>query len=234
MNLEIFNSLINKAKESKIVESFLNELNNYLEENLSKSNLNNETLNKDNELSLLQKIYNSGKVTVEYRDKMLIERRKIIENYANETDSKGTMYYIYNKDTDDNKYHISICEKEKSREVIEADKKELPKGAGVDSVLRKVNGKYILDLEATKEVAKQISEMVDELLDEQTQSLREWRKEGHVYTVAENTGDRIWLIDSTYDNQNGICVEDVEFPKELFDVAKEGTVFRYINGEYVN
>ena len=64
MNLDIFNNLINKAKENRIVENFLNELNNYLEE--------------DNELSLLQKIDNSGKVTVEYRDKMLIERGNIL------------------------------------------------------------------------------------------------------------------------------------------------------------
>ena len=226
MNLDIFNNLINKAKENNIVENFLNELNNYLENNLSKSD--------DNELSLLQKIYNTGKVTVEYRDKMLLERENILENYAKETKSKGTMYYLYNKDTEDNKYHISICEEGNSRVVIEAEKNELPKGAGVDSVLRKVNGKYVLDVEATRIVNEQISEMVDNLLNEQTRSLKEWRKEGHLYTVTENTGDRVWLLDSTYDSQNGICVDDVEFPKELLDVAKEGTVFRYINGEYVN
>ena len=234
MNLDIFNNLINKAKESKIVENFLNELNNYLEDNLSKSNINNEILNKDNELSLLQKVYNTGKVTVEYRDKMLIERGNILEDYAKETDSKGTMYYIYNKDTGDNKYHISVCEEGKCRVLIEAERKELPKGAGVDSVLRKVNGKYILDIEATRVVNERESEMVDKLLNEQTRSLKEWRKEGHLYTVTENTGDRVWLLDSTYDSQNGICVDDVEFPKDLIDVAKEGTVFRYINGEYVN
>ena len=232
MNLDIFNNLINKAKESKIVENFLNELNDYLEDNISKSEFNNETLNQDNEISLLQKVYNTGKVTIEYRDKMLLERGNILENYAKETESKGTMYYIYNKDTDDNKYYISMCEEGKSRVGIETERKELPKGAGVDSVLRKVNGKYILDEEATKVVSEKMSEMVDNLLEEQTQSLKDWRKEGHLYTVTENTGDRVWLLDSTYDSQNGVCVDDVEFPKEFMEVAKEGTVFRYINGKY--
>ena len=121
-----------------------------------------------------------------------------------------------------------------SSDVIEIPKNKLPKGAGVDSVLRYVDGKYIFDEKATKEVFQQMAQMVDKLLEEQTQILKQWRQEGHTYVVTENTGDKVWLFDETIDSQNGECIDDIEFPKELMNIAKEGTRFKYINGKYVN
>ena len=54
------------------------------------------------------------------------------------------MYFVYNKDSQgDNKYHLSSCGAEKTYNVIETEKSELPVGAGVDSVLRMQNGEYV-------------------------------------------------------------------------------------------
>ena len=225
MNLGIFNNLINATKENVLVEKFIDELNNFLENKNSTANTN--------EISLLQQLDNEGKVMVSYRDKMLIERANILNRYARETQEKGTIYFVYNKDIEENVYHISICEEGKSSVVIEARKNELPKGTTVDSVLRKINGKYVLDKEATETINEAMIKMTKELLNEQTQALKEWRKEGHLYTVVENTGDKVWLLDTTIDNKNGICIDDINFPKELMEVAKEGTIFKYVNGEYV-
>ena len=155
MNLGIFNNLINATKENGLVEKFIDELNNFLENKNSTANTN--------EISLLQQLDNEGKVMVSYRDKMLIERANILNRYARETQEKGTMYFVYNKDIEENVYHISICEEGKSSVVIEAGKDELPKGATVDSVLRKKNGKYILDREGTELISKQMLEMTKKL-----------------------------------------------------------------------
>ena len=53
MNLDIFNNLAENLKNNKIVEKFIDELNNTLEKN-----------NNGN-------IINNGELTTEYRDKML-------------------------------------------------------------------------------------------------------------------------------------------------------------------
>ena len=82
MKLEIFNNLAENLKNSKIVEKFMEELNNTLERNNSENIINNKNL------------------TTEYRDKMLLERNEILQKYAEKTIEKGDMYYIYDqKDT---------------------------------------------------------------------------------------------------------------------------------------
>lgn len=202
MNLELFNNLINKVKENNIVEDFINEL------------------------SMLQKTQEETKLTVKYRDKMHIERANILNNYAKRTIDEGTMYYVYNKDKEDNMYHLCICEESKSHDVIEVKKSELPEKAGVDSVLRYKNGKYILDKEATREVSKQISTMVEELLEEQTQYLEKNRVDGHSYEVLEKSGDTVWLIDITDSSKNVKSFEEVDFPKELMAEVEEGSVVK--------
>ena len=86
VELNIFNINLNiDNKNREEVSEFIKELSDYLE--------------KDNErqVSILDRVQNSEKVTVMYRDKMYIERNKIINKYAKENQDNGTMYYIYNK-----------------------------------------------------------------------------------------------------------------------------------------
>ena len=57
--------------------------------------------------------------------------------------------------------------------------------------------------------------------------------EGHIYEVGEKYMGRIWLYDlnnSTSIGKEGI--EEIDFPKELYDSAKEGSQFLYKNGSY--
>lgn len=70
MKLDLFNSLINNAKENNIVQNFIKELGEYLEKIQSGRN----------QKSILQK--NEGKITTSYRDKMHIERNNILNEYV--------------------------------------------------------------------------------------------------------------------------------------------------------
>lgn len=222
VELNIFNININiDNKNREEVSEFIKELSDYLE--------------KDNErqVSILDRVQNSEKVTVMYRDKMYIERNKILNNYAKENQDNGTMYYIYNKNLETDTYLLSICEEGKSNIVIEANENELPERTSLDTVLRKEKGKYIVDTRATFIIRKQIEEMVNKMLKEQEKYLQSNRLEGHTYEVGEIERDRVWLYDITKNNVNGIeAFEEIEFPLELINKVTEGTKVVYRNGRY--
>jgi len=155
MELNINNniSIDNNSKDAGGISNFIEELSDFLED---KINIKHE----ESTLSMLDIVQEEQKVTVEYRDKMLLERSDILNNYVKETIDKGTMYYIYSKDLEnDNIYNLCICEDGKSHDVIQVDNKDLPSGAGIDSALRIENGKYILDVEANQEISKRTKEM---------------------------------------------------------------------------
>ena len=222
MELNIFNININMDnKNREEVSDFIKELSDYLEND------------NDRQVSILEQVQKSEKVTVMYRDKMYVERNKILSNYAKENQDKGVLYYIYNKVQDANAYCLSICEENKSNVVIEANKEELPEGVSVDTVLRQENGKYIVDTRATFIVRKQIEKMVNKLLKEQEQYLQSNRVEGHIYEVGEVERDRVWLYDITKNDVNGIeAFEEIQFPLELINKVTEGTKVIYRNGKY--
>lgn len=220
MELNIFNINLNgDNKNREEVSEFIKELSEYLDKNNEK------------EVSILEQVQNSQKVTVMYRDKMYVERNKILNNYAKE--NKGSMYYIYNKEQDTDTYHLYMCEDSKSNFVIEAKKEELPEGISLDTILRQQNGKYIVDTRATFVIRKQIEEMISKLLKEQQKYLESNRLEGHIYEVGEVEDDRVCLYDITKNNEDGIeAFEEIEFPLELINKVAEGTKVIYRDGNY--
>lgn len=222
MELNIFNINLNMDnKNREEVSEFIKELSDYLEDD------------DERQVSILEEVKNSEKVTALYRDKMYIERNKILNNYAKENQDKGVLYYIYNKVQDTNTYLLSICEKNKSNVVIEVQKEELPEDISIDTVLRQENCKYAVDTRATFVVRKQIEKMVNKLLKEQEKYLQSNRLEGHVYEVGEIENDRVWLYDITKNDVNGIEVfEEINFPLELINKVTEGMKIAYINGNY--
>ena len=222
MELNIFNININMDnKNREEVSEFIKELSDYLEKNNEK------------EISILEQVQNNNKLTAIYKDKMFIERNKILSNYAKENQDKGILYYIYNKEEDTNFYHVCICEESKSNIVIEAKKEELPEAASLDTVLRKENGKYIVDTRATFIIRKQTKEMINRLLKEQEKYMQSNRLEGHIYEVGEIENDRVWLYDITKNSINGVeAFEEIDFPLELLNKLKEGTQVIYQNERY--
>lgn len=228
MNLNLFKNAINFKKENNSVHNFIKELSEFIGE--KRSDMQNMPRK---EQSLIQSLLEQNKLTTEYRDKMHVERSHILNDYAEQTADKGTMYYIYNKDDERDMYHVCMCDKENSHKVIKIQGNELPEGAGVDSVLRIKNEEYILDKVGTSKVNEKMEKMVQHLLEEQTQKMDERRIDGHLYEVVEISSKNVTLLDITKDLNNGDCFEELAFSKENIQNAKEGDVLKYINGEYI-
>ena len=224
MNLDLVNRFFNSAKKSDTVENLINELQNYLKQNSS------NTIKKE-DITLCNFIGNENKIITIYRDKMLIERANILHEYAKQTLDKGGMYYIYSKNSVmEEVYNLCDCEEGKSNNVIEVKSNDLPNGAKVGDILRKIGDSYILDEETTNEITEEINYMKDKLLEEQKVFLESKRIEGHIYEIYENNVDRAWLFDITSDSSEEI--EEIDFPEELLKDAKEGDLFIYKDGEY--
>lgn len=214
MKLDLNNDI---ANNTNLVRNFIKELQDYLERKV--------------DISLINPTHNGNKIITEFRDKMYIQRRKILNDYAKQTIDKGQMYYIYDKNSKlEDGYNLCICEEEKSHIIIEANSNILPNGATIGSVLRKFEGNYILDNEATKDVSERIEKMKDELLKKQTEFFNRKRIEDHIYEVSEKGNDRVWIFDIT--NNSDEALEEIDFPKELLQNAKVGDLFIYKKGEY--
>ena len=73
MNLDFVNNLFNNLKENKLAKDFMNELSDYLENN-EWNNLLSDDLT-----------INDTKIISKYKDIMLKERAKILQDYAEST-----------------------------------------------------------------------------------------------------------------------------------------------------
>ena len=230
MSLNLINELFNNVKENKLVKNFMDELSNYLENNVAQnSNLSNENYKYNNLNSENLTLYNT-KIIAKIRDEMLIQRNNILQNYAKNTQDAEEMYYIYNTNQKDT-YNLCICNEENSHEVITKKIEELPEGTKLGSVLKKKDNNFVLDAEATKTINKEINTMIQEKIKEQKEFLDSKRMEGHIYEVGEKYLGRIWLYDLNNKVGGGIeGIEEIEFPKELYNIAEEGDLFIYKNG----
>lgn len=120
MNFDLAHSIVNDIKNNKFVQNFMKELQNSISKN---SNMNIEK----EDMPLVNPTHNGEKITAEYRDKMLTERARILDNYAIQTLDKGEMYYIYSKNSKmSDVYNLCICEEEKSHTIIEVSRVDLP------------------------------------------------------------------------------------------------------------
>lgn len=220
MNLDFINNLFNNLKENKVAIDFMNELSDYLENN-GWNNLLADDLT-----------INDTKIISKYKDNMLKERANILQDYAENTKEAGEMYYIYNvSENEKNSYNISKTDK--NHKILTLSIDELPKGTQLGSVLRKQGDKFILDANATRIVGKRINEMIEEQIKKQNQFLKDKRIDGHMYEVEEKDNGRIWLYDLNNIEGGGIEeFEEIEFPKDLYQMSKKGDKFLYKDGEY--
>ena len=234
MNLDLINNLFNNLKENEFVQNFMKELSEHLENNIGNNSNTASSVGEWNNLLSNDLTIDNQKVISKYRDEMLTERNNILQKYDENIKETGEMYYIYNiSENKKNSYNLSNCTVEKSNEVITKQIEELPEGVRLGSVLREQNGSFILDVEATKIVGEEINQMIQEKLKQQDEYLDSKRIEGHVYEVGEKYSGRIWLYDLNNNPNSGVeGIEEIEFPKDLYQTAKEGDLFIYKNGEY--
>lgn len=218
MDLDFFNNLGKTLKQNKDVKNFIDNLGDFLQQN-------NDSSHED---GILKQLQNERKTSIVTRNSMRDEMQNILKDYANSNFEDGEMYFISSKK--DGLYTSYRYENgEKSVEKLAPN--ELPDDVKVNDILRKDNGKYVIDNESTEVVLDKIEEMANELLNKQDNELENFRKEGHIYKVEEQRDDRIYLVDVS--SGDDLVLEEVDFPQDLLNEASEESTFKYENGNYV-
>lgn len=217
-NLEKNNTL---SKLTNGVTQFIRELNEALQ--------TEGIIGKD--IDIVTQITSNNKLSIASENELNKARTEILQEYANKTKDQGSLYFIYNKVKEENNYRVweinndTIIKKE-------IDKNNLPAEAIVNSALRINNNQFVLDEEATKYISEKIRNRANVIIENQNKKIEEYKKEGHTYLVTEDINGRVFLWDST--DKPKYEIEDVNFPEDLKNIAKEGNSFRYQNGTYVH
>jgi len=230
LNLDLLNDVFNNLKENKFVQNFINELSNYLENNVSF---------KNEKIPIIEDIMSKNNLTTGNKNSIIWKEKDVILKYAEQNFNNDSMYFV--KDSKkvnwlNNKEHYNndvytVLKVENSKiEEIEISKKDMTKDIGINDVFRIENGNYVIDNLATKELQEEIINMANEIIDKQNSNLEKHRKEGHLYMVSEELGNNRFLWDLTDAPKTEF--EEVDIPKDLLEKATEGIVLKYTNGKY--
>lgn len=211
-------NLTNKGENS----DFSNSIDNFIEELTEKLAENN-----NNQVDIVSKITSENNMTLRSENGIIKARNNALKEYA---ESKGeTIYFILNKIPGTDDYRVMKIE-ENTTKTTNVNKNELPEGAELNQVLRIQDGQYQIDMEGTKIIQNEIYQKAEEIIEEQNNEIEEYKKEGHIYIVTEDTNNRIFLWDTTEKPDKEI--EEINFPEDLLNIAKEGAKFIYENGTY--
>ena len=220
--LNFFNDL---EKNNKFDKGLLGGIQDFIED-LANS-LKNSSTNRDEDI--VTQIISNNKVTLATENSIFKARENAIHNYALQAENNGPLYYIYNKVKNSDDYRV-IEISDGDEKTLTVNKSKLPNEATVDSCMRKSGNEFILDDKATQTIANTIKNDAKVLIEEQNQKLADYRKEGHIYLVTEDTNNRIFLYDTTSNPK--FEIEEVDFPEELRSIATEGKKFIFTNGSY--
>ena len=181
------------------------------------------------DVDIVTQIANTNKLSIASENEIYQERKNVLQEYANSTKDEGNLYFVFNKVKNEDEYRIWTIDSNGVTQ-NEVRKNDLPNDISVNSAMRMNNGKFILDSEATKVVTNEIRNRANKIIEEQNKKIQEYKKEGHTYLVTEDINGRIFLWDST--EKPKFEIEDVNFPEELKDKAKEANSFLYKDGTY--
>ena len=223
MSLDFFNMKEGLEKNetlSKVVEG----VTEFIEE-LSEALQNKNNSDKD----IVTQISSDNKLSIASENEIIKVRNEIVSELASNAKEEGTLYFILNKIKGENSYRVWEFNNG-NRTQIEMEKNELPENASVNSVLREENGKLVISKEKTDMILNKVREEADKIIEEQNKKIEDYKKEGHTYLVTEDINGRVFLWDTT--EKPKFEIEDVYFPEELKNKAKEGNSFIYKNGTY--
>ena len=216
--------------ENSFIQNFINELSKYLENNLGKGRT---------KMPIIEDILSKNNVTTGNENSIRAKFNDVILEYAKQKFKDEPMYFVQDdKKTywEDNEEHYnndfySVLKVENNQiEKIEINKNDIPKNVEVNDVFLIKENEYIIDTVATEELQQEIKKMAEEIIDKQNEKLDSYRKEGHLYMVSEELGNNRFLYDLT--DVQGFEFEEVQIPKDLLNLATEGSVLKYTNGAY--
>lgn len=220
MNLDIFNDLIDKLKESDLVQNFIEELSNHLENSKEK---------EKNNIMNINSIEEKYKLNSEYANKLKIERNKILEEQARNFNNDESLYYVSYKNSFNNNYQIIEFNKINENKSFYITVEELPKNISVGKVMRKIDDKYEIDNDITKQIMKKVEDCAEVLANEQNEELKKYRQEGAIYQVVDHSSKGVFL----QNKDNNVIFEETNLSEELMDKISNDYILSYKNGEYV-
>lgn len=235
MDLEIFNNLINNAKESDFVQNFIKELSGFLE-----NNNNGNMINKTNKYSEYWEYQNfmednvaasigisRWSADIRYRDEL---KELIDDSILKLSESEGTLYrkqFMANGPTDNPTYSIDKFENGKIEHLIlPADK--VPKGFENEDIIfqYKADGTIKIRTDLKEKAIKFASEGAEYLKVKENKRAADYKQEGHIYKAVEDDG-YIFLKDLT--EPRDYVLEDIDFVVDSYQ--GEGK-YQVIDGEY--
>lgn len=152
MNLDL-NKIAEKIAQNDLIRNFMKELNSVLEGFNKKSNEKGENM---------EEIKLSGQEDLEFYRKEM----KFLQEYFNQELRKGEVYIVTNKyENDDELHRYKVTQYKNNFEckyVIQ--EKDLPQNVQIGDVVRKINGEYILDEEATKYIKENREKIKQEII----------------------------------------------------------------------
>lgn len=227
MQLDILNETTERIELKNEAKSFVNQLKEHIE-SFSKNIINNKKFQENvNDTMLLEQIQAKNKTSLESSLKMTNKRDEIIGQYAKESKNNGDLYYIINKSNVNGNYNVFKYDGN-YYEKIEETGIEFPKDAMVNTAMRLIDNKLVIDKEATININKKIIESALEILKEQNAKLLSYRKEGNLYCITNDVYDRVYLTNLKTNER----FEEVDFPQELLEDAKLGSVIKFENNKY--
>ena len=220
MNLDIFNDLIDKLKESDLVQNFIEELSNHLENSKEK---------EKNNIMNINSIEEKYKLNSEYANKLKIERNKILEEQARNFNNDESLYYVSYKNSFNNNYQIIEFNKINENKSFYITGEELPKNISVGKVMRKIDDKFEIDNDITEQIMKKVEDCAEVLANEQNEELKKYRQEGAIYQVVDHSSKGVFL----QNKDNNVIFEETNLSEELMDKISNDYILSYKNGEYV-
>lgn len=105
---------------------------------------------------------------------------------------------------------------------------ELPEGTLQNTMLRKVNGKFVIDEEANKIVSDKLVEWATERIDKLETTAKENRIENEIYLVKEKYRNSLYLVNNNTKDE----FYEKKIPEDIIKNIGTSTILRYTNGEY--
>lgn len=224
MGLEFLNNLKENLSRNEIISNITDGIQEFITEVTEEFNNN-----INSKLDIVSKITSERKASLASENSIMKARDESLKEYAKNTREEGDLYFIFNKIKETDDYRV-IQMGENTDKTITVNSKELPKNSELNQVMRLKNGKFEIDTKGTEIVQDTIYKKAKEILDRQDKKLQDYRKEGHVYIVTEDKNNRIFLWDTT--SKPDFEIEEINFPIELLNEAKEGSKFIYKKGNY--
>ena len=212
------------------MNNFLNELSNYLKNNLNHNN---------GQVPLLNHILSDNKLTTANENCLRDKFDETLIQFAKDNFKNDTMYFVQdnkksywsnNSKQYDNDVYTVLKIHEDDIEEIDINKNNIDVEISINDIFSIKNDKYIVQNSLTQDFKDTINDVINEIIIKQNKELSDCRKDGHLYMVSEEVKNNRFLIDLT--DNSGFEFEEVDISEELLSKATEGMVLKYSNGTY--